>query len=244
MNRFEEVRQALTRLNESERREVVAWFERQNWRIYGADRVEESQAAYATPLPELMTLEEFLEFQEHSPIPYEFVNGVLRQISAPSVPHCRIVQNIFRAIDPHLRNGPCEPFCAGGQVRLALGTDEIVYKPDLLVSCDRDVWDKNGIPNPKFVVEVLSPSTQQIDRKEKAVNYRRVSSMEEYVIASQKRAELTIYRRVAHWLPEIIRGVRAVVEFSSLGISVPLTAIYENAFREPMSSSGSYREPM
>lgn len=237
MNKFEEIRQALISLNEYERREIIAWFERHSWRIGGADRVEEPQPAYATPLPELMTFEEFLQFQDKSPLPYEFVNGVLRQVSAPTVPHCRIVQNIFRAIDPHLRKGPCEPFCTGGQVYLNLGTDEISYRPDLFVSCDRSVWDEKWIPNPKFVVEVLSPSTQHIDRREKAVNYRRVPSMEEYVIASQKRPELTIYRRVARWLPEIVSGMGAIAEFRSLDVSVPLTVIYEDALRDPSASS-------
>jgi Uma2 family endonuclease len=106
------------------------------------------------------------------------------------------------------------------------------------VSCDRDAWDKYGIPNPKFVLEVLSPSTQQIDRKEKAVNYRRVPSMEEYVIASQKQAELTIYRRAARWLPEIVSGLHAMGDFRSLGVSVSLAEIYEDVFREPARLSG------
>ena len=238
MNKFEEARLALIRLNESERKDVIAWFERARFRSDDWDRVAEPQPVYATPLPELMTLEEFLEFQEQSPVPYEFVNGIIRQIGAPSVPHCLVVQNIFRAIDPHLRKGPCIPFCGGGQAHLASGTDEVIYKPDLFVSCDADAWDKSGIPNPRFVVEVLSPSTEQIDRKEKAVNYRRFTSMEEYVIASQKQAELIIYRRAARWLPEIVSGLHAVADFRSLGVSVPLTAIYEDVFREPARSSG------
>src|SRR5262249_47486853 len=152
-------------------------------------------------------------------------------VSAPSVTHCLVAQNIFRVVDSHLRPGPCVPFVAGGEVNLSLGPDKIVYKTDIFVSCDKKPWHEKWIPNPRFVVEVLSPSTQQIDRKEKAVNYRRVPSMEEYVIASQKRAELIVYRRVAHWLPEIVSGDRAVAEFRSLGVSVPLSAIYEDVFR-------------
>jgi Uma2 family endonuclease len=238
MNNFEEIRRALTRLNEAERQEIISWVQRHNERIYGADRVEESQPAYGTPLPELMTLEEFLEFQEQSPIPYEFVNGVIRQLSGPSVSHCIVVQNIFRAIDSHLRKGPCRAFTTNCDVNLTQGSDSIIYMPDVFVSCDRSVWDAKWIPNPKFVAEVLSPSTQQIDRKEKAVNYRRTSSMEEYVIASQKRAELIIYRRAARWLPEIVSGMHAVADFRSLGLSVSLAEIYEDVFREPARASG------
>jgi Uma2 family endonuclease len=227
MSQFEEIRRLLARLSESEREAMITWLLRQ-----GTDRVEEARPAYRTPLPELMTREEFLNLEDRDSTRYEFVNGIIRLMSGPSVAHCRIVQNIYAALHAHLRGRPCVPFCTGGDVKLSPGMDEIVYKPDVFVSCDQSAWDEKWIPNPKFVVEVLSPSTEQIDRKEKAFNYRRVPSMEEYVIASQMRAELIIYRRVARWLPEIVTGMSAIAEFRSLGVSVPLSVIYEDALRE------------
>jgi Uma2 family endonuclease len=232
MNKFEEIRHALACLSEAERDAMIRWLLRQS-----GDRVEEAQPDYATPLPELMTLEEFLDFQEQSPIRYEFINGIIRQMSGPTIAHGVVAQNIFRAIDSHLRKGPCHAFVTNCDVKLALGTDEIVYIPDVFVSCDKSEWDARWIPNPKFVVEVLSPSTAPIDRKEKSVNYRRTPSMEEYVIASQKRAELTIYRRAARWLPESVSGMGAIAEFRSLGMSVPLGVIYEDVLRERLPSS-------
>lgn len=227
MNKLEDIRQSLTFLNGAERDLIIRWLLRQ-----GGDRVEEAHAAYTTPLPELMTRQEFLDLETPDPFRYEFVNGIIRLMSGPSVAHCRIAQNIYSALRAHLRGGPCVPFCTGGNVKLSPGTDEIVYKPDVFVSCEQSAWDEKSIAHPKFVVEVLSPSTEQIDRKEKAVNYRRATSMEEYVIASQKRAELTIYRRAARWLPEIVSGLEAVAEFRSLAVSVPLSVIYEDALRE------------
>jgi len=233
MNQFEEIRQSLTRLSAAERDAMITWLLRQR-----PDRIEEAHPAYTTPLPELMTLEEFLEFQQESPIRYEFVNGIIRPVGGPTVAHGIVAQNIFRAIDSHLRKGPCHAFISTCDVKLTPGTDEIVYVPDVFVSCDRTVWDEKWIPNPKFVVEVLSPSTAQIDRKEKAATYRRVSSVEEYVIASQKCAELTIYRRAARWLPELVSGMEAIAEFRSLGVSVPLAVIYEEVLRVLTPSSG------
>jgi Uma2 family endonuclease len=230
MNKFAEIRYALARLNDAERKEIIAWLERCTERLYGADRVEEPKAAYLAPFVDYMTREEFLEFQERSPISYEYVNGVIRAMSGPSVAHCLISQNIFLALQSHLRGKPCQPFCTGMQVNLTLGKDEIVYEPDVSVSCDRSAWDKKWIPNPKLVVEVLSPSTQHVDRREKAVNYRRVVSLDEYVMASQKRPELTILRRAEHWQPDVVIGPRAVAEFRSLDLSVPLADIYEGIF--------------
>jgi len=129
MNRFEEIRQSLARLSEAERDAMITWLLRQ-----GADRVEEALPAYATPLPELMTCEEFLDLQDPDPNRYEFVNGIIRLMSGPSVAHCRIAQNVYAALRAHLRGGPCVPFCTGGNVKLSPGTDQIVYKPDVFVS--------------------------------------------------------------------------------------------------------------
>ena len=236
MKKFADIRRALGRLTDAERKEVIAWLERLGERVFGVDRVEEPQAAYAAPLPGYMTREEFLDFQERSFTMYEYINGIIRDMSGPSVAHCLITQNIHRALDTHLRGGPCQPFCTGGSVNLTLGNDEIVYHPDVYVSCDRSVWDKRWVPNPKLVVEVLSPSTQHLDRREKAANYRRVASLDEYVIASQKRPELTIHRRAEHWQPDVVMGARATVEFRSLGLSVPLAEIYEGVFSGPPPS--------
>jgi Uma2 family endonuclease len=233
MNRFAEIHRALARLNEAERKDIIAWLERSNERVCGADRVEEPQAAYATPFVEYMSREEFLEFQEQTPILYEYVNGIIRAMSGPSVAHCIVTQNIFLALQSHLRGKLCQPFCTGLQLNLTLGDDEIVYHPDVLVSCDRSAWDTKWIPNPTFVAEVLSPSTQHIDRREKAVNYRRVVSLDEYAVASQRRPEITIYRRAEHWQPDVALGSRAVAEFRSLGLSVPLAEIYDGVLFTP-----------
>jgi Uma2 family endonuclease len=186
-----------------------------------------SSSPSANPTPTYMTRDEFLDFQEQSFTPYEYVNGIIRAMSGPSVAHCLITQNIHRALDARLRGGPCQSFCTGGEINLTLGDDEIVYHPDVYVSCDRSVWDPRWIPNPKFVVEVLSPTTQDIDRREKAFNYRRVDSLDEYVMASQKRPEVTVFRRADRWRPSISVGLRTAVEFRSFGVSVSLAEIYE-----------------
>jgi Uma2 family endonuclease len=235
MNKFAEIRYSLAQLNDIERKDIIAWLERFGERVQGFDSVEDpekSHPEYGASLPgsvssQYMTREEFLDFQEQSFTPFEFVNGIIRPMSGPSVAHCLITQNIHRVLDARLRGGPCHSFCTGGEINLTLGDDEIVYHPDVYVSCDRSVWDPRWIPNPKFVVEVLSPSTQDIDSREKAVNYRRVDSLDEYVMAAQKRPEVTIYRRADRWRPDISVGLRASAEFRSFGVSVPLAEIYE-----------------
>jgi Uma2 family endonuclease len=228
---FREIRHQLTLLDANERREILAWLEGLDDRREGAHRIEEPPPPpYGAAKPSYMTLEEFHSFTEHSPLPYEYVNGVIRAMSGPTVAHGLISQNIFRALDKHLRGKPCVPFCGGVELNLQLGEDKIAYLPDVFVSCDRASWDPKWIPNPKLVVEVLSPSTQNIDRREKLVNYCRTPSLEEYVIAAQKSAQLTIYRRAEDWQPDVVVGSGAVAAFRSLDMAVPLAEVYERVF--------------
>jgi Uma2 family endonuclease len=223
MSDFEKILISVPRLSDAERAELRCHLRRSNEPPFPTDAVEEPRAAY-TPL-RYMTREEFFELQERSSIDYEYVNGIIRPVSGPTVAHALVTRNIHRIVDSRLRQGPCEALW-GVDLSLTLDNDEIVYKPDLYVSCDQRLWNERWIPNPKFVVEVLSPSTQRIDRREKLMNYSRTPSVEEYVIASQSRAELEIFRRSSDWRPEVINGPGATVELRSLNISFELADAY------------------
>ena len=56
-----------------------------------------------------------------------------------------------------------------------------------MVACNPEEWTDQWVRNPKLVAEVLSPSTQRIDRREKALIYRQVKSIEEYLLLEQFR---------------------------------------------------------
>ena len=122
------------------------------------------------------------------------------------------------------------------KLKVDAASDKDYYYPDIMVSCDTSGWRELWLLNPRLIVEVLSPSTQYIDRREKASTYRKVPSMEEYVIAAQNSWQLTIFRRTENWVAEIVSGPDAVAEFRSLGLSVPLAEIYRGVFPESASS--------
>jgi Uma2 family endonuclease len=62
-----------------------------------------------------------------------------------------------------------------------------------------DPADPSGdtITNPVLIVEVLSPSTEQVDRGDKWQHYQRLPSLQEYVLVSQSHARVERYRRLA-----------------------------------------------
>lgn len=83
------------------------------------------------------------------------------------------------------------------------------------------------VRNPKLVVEILSNSTQHVDRREKAMTYQRVEAIEEYVLIAQNQPRVIVHRRADDWSPVLHSSMDARVEFRSIGLSLALAQIYE-----------------
>lgn len=100
-------------------------------------------------------------------------------------------------------------------------TDLTTY-PDVTVVCgslERSRLDHDAVTNPVLIVEVLSDSTEAYDRGEKFAHYRRLPSLEEYVLVSQRRPRLELYRRAArgHWVL-FEAGPGESLEVASIGV--------------------------
>lgn len=231
MQTVADIQRAVERLSSGDREVVMFWL--QDLIQHAEDdehRVEESRPVYEADPSSLLTLEEYDQLEERSPVRHEFINGVMYAMTGASVAHNTVAGNLFAAFHTHLRGSPCRVFTADQKLHMKNDSDEIIYYPDVVVACQRERWTENKIRDPKLVVEVLSPSTREIDRREKSLNYRRTVSIEEYVIAAQDARELMIYRRKDSWRGELIAGPDAVVEFRSVGLSLPLEQIYEDVF--------------
>src|ERR1019366_4655743 len=91
-------------------------------------------------------------------------------------------QRAFRALETAIqRSGiACQALIDG----LAVAVDDVTsHIPDALVNCgDRGAPDSMIAPHPVIVVEVLSPSTRNIDKTVKVADYFRVPGLSHYLI--------------------------------------------------------------
>jgi Uma2 family endonuclease len=228
METVEEIQQALARLTVGDRLAVGRWLQELDRAGTKGYRVAEPSAIYAATDPPFMTLEEFFQFEEHSKIHHEYVDGAVFAMSGASVAHERIRHRLLMAFGNHLKGGPCQVFSAGMQLVIRREATEICYYPDVMVDCRRDAWGSHFVRSPTLVLEILSPSTQLTDRREKLQNYRLIDSVEEYVLAAQDLHKLTIYRRANGWRPQVCAGAEATAEFRSIGLVLPLNAVYDD----------------
>jgi Uma2 family endonuclease len=227
VNPIQDIQQAIDRLSPAERHSIAMWILESRG---PGDHVAEPALAYNTP-PEirLLSVEDYLEFEMNATTRHEYVAGEIFAMSGVSAAHNLIVGNVYSAFRNHLHGGPCRTFFTEFKVRLKIKMDEFFYYPDVMVACDREKVETYFLRNPKVIVEVLSPSTEGTDRREKFINYRRIPTLEEYILIAQDAAEVTIHRRSAEWKPTVLTALSAVGEIESIGLSLPLARVYDGA---------------
>ena len=82
------------------------------------------------------------------------------------------------------------------------------------------------VTDPRVIVEVFSPITEDIDRREKVLNYRRVTALEEYLLIAQRSPQVIVFRRSEDWSPVELTALDAVVESRAMEMSMSLRDIY------------------
>lgn len=227
MSALNDIKHAIARLSSQDRDALWSWLEDTASVGSSADRVEEAGPEYAASALPLMTEAEYLEFEDKTEIRHEYINGAVYAMSGASLAHNQITFRLATALSSRLRTGPCEVFLLDLKLKLELASDRIFYYPDVMVACRREEWSKAFIRRPTLVAEVLSPSTQHIDRREKSLNYFRETSVAEYLVLSQDERRAVIHRRGERWEPESVEGAGAMLELRSLGISVPFAEVYD-----------------
>lgn len=148
--------------------------------------------------PHPLTETEYLAAESASPIRHEFVAGEVYDMTGGSQRHNRISGNIFIALSLALKGKPCQVFIS--DVKLRVAQANAYYYPDVMVACADQATAANDaqvVEDPVLVLEVLSPGTEATDRREKLTAYRKLPSLREYVLVSQDRRQVEVYRRQA-----------------------------------------------
>lgn len=153
----------------------------------------------------LITVEEYLEFEKDSPVKHEYVGGHVYAMTGVSRRHSRISGNIFRKLADAADGGPCRVHQSDMRVPTP---DSLFYYPDVVVACGPEPEDPYLEDEPCLIVEVISPSTETIDRREKLLFYRKIPSLHTYLIAEQDEARVERHYRDERdgWRTEVVEG--------------------------------------
>lgn len=173
---------------------------------------------------QLMTLDKFLAWEREQLEAYEFNGVAIVAMTGGSLDHSTIASNLHRELSARLRGSGCRAFRGDAKV-IANGT---VRYPDVSVTCSPASGRGDIVADPVLLIEVVSPSTEHIDRGRKKLDYFATSSVKQYAIVEQDERLVDLYTRTeAGWVNAIVTG-DAVLSLSSLGLELGLDLIYED----------------
>jgi Uma2 family endonuclease len=222
------LREAIRKLTRFQRQDLAEWMLNSPDLV---DAVAELRSSYGPPggrRPQ--TVEEFLRMEHGSPVRHEYVGGEIFEMRAPMPRHEVIVGNLLDQFRAQLGVGPSKVISSHLGLRLQIDDCDLLYRPDLMVACGpltAEALDLPYLTEPCVIVEVFSPVTEDIDRREKLLNYRRLGSVEEYVLVAQRSLEVIVFRRSDNWSPTVLTAPDDVFESRSVEVSMSLAEIYE-----------------
>jgi Uma2 family endonuclease len=154
---------------------------------------------------EYMDLDDFEELLLDKPRDekWELISGrVVRGMVGARWAHHRIVQNVNFALRAHIRARalPCETFTETFWLKQRFL--KLAVFPDIMVRCGPIELDTISIDDPLILIEVVSPSSEDRDRGEKASGYMRLTSLKHVCFIDRDRVHIDIFdRSEAGWLP-------------------------------------------
>ena len=144
----------------------------------------------------LLDESEYLALEARSPVRHEYVAGEIFAMTGASVRHNIIAGNLYTALRTHLRGTPCRALMEG--VKLYLKKERSYFYPDVMVTCESRLLELDAetqlVDSPALIIEVLSPSTEGIDRREKLFAYQTITSLHEYLLVDPDKRCVEVYR--------------------------------------------------
>lgn len=182
-----------------------------------------------------LSVAEYLAGERESRVRHEYVEGEVYALAGASDRHNRIALNIASRLNDYLADGPCEVFMSDMKIKVSA---EVFYYPDVVVTCDAPGGDAYFRAEPRLTVEVISPSTERIDRHEKMLAYKAVASLQEYVLVMQDEMRVEVYRRnESEWKVYTFTEAEEQLELSAVAPSLSVGEIYRNV-RLPETDAG------
>ena len=176
---------------------------------------------------DFVSVANYLAAEEVSDVRHEYLGGLVYAVPHETLNHNQIIGNLLCEIRPALKKSSNRLYVIGIPVNFDFRSDEYFYFLDLVVTCDKRDTYPRLIRHPNLITEVLSESTERVDKREKFFAYTSIAPLEEYVLVEQDVKEVSVFRRGNGWKGEKFSGQKSAAVLRSLKLKLPLAAIYE-----------------
>ena len=178
-----------------------------------------------------MSYAEYLALEATSETRHEYLRGEVWAMAGGTPSHSALAIAVASALTNALEGGPCLVF--GSDLRVRVEATDLSTYPDLTVICgavELSEPDPHAATNPVLIVEVLSDSTESYDRGQKFAHYRRLPSLREYLLVSQREPRIEPYSRhgESEWLLREAQAGETLTLASLEGVTLSIDRIYRN----------------
>jgi Uma2 family endonuclease len=173
---------------------------------------------------QLISRVEYLTFERDGDVRHEWIGGVLFATTGSSSRHNRIAGRLLACLLPAADRDGCRAYVADMKVV----TETVGYYPDVMVVCDPDMPGEYHEERPCLIVEVLSPSTHDRDRREKRAVYQAMPSVLHLLLIRQDDTQIEHYFRAPGepW-SHIQLGPDDTIDLACPNVSVPVAELYK-----------------
>ncbi len=183
----------------------------------------------AQSLPYL-TPEQYLEIERKAETKSEYLRGTMYAMAGGTPSHSLIAANLLGEVRSSLKKTQCRVF--NSDLRLRVSSTGLYTYPDAMILRGPPQFADNRndiVTNPIAIFEVLSPSTEAYDRGGKFSHYRKLESLQEYILISQSEPRIERFRRLPdnRWILSESIGLEATIELESVPCRLALTEIYD-----------------
>ncbi|ETX04060.1 MAG: hypothetical protein ETSY2_31015 [Candidatus Entotheonella gemina] len=175
------------------------------------------------------TSDQYLALERKADYKSEYINGHIVAMAGASRQHNLIASNLCREVSQQLRGRPCEAYISDMRVKVS-HTGLYTY-PDVVIACGEiqfEDTETDTLLTPTVIVEVLSPSTEAYDRGEKFAHYRRLASLQDYLLVAQDKVRIEHYvRQGDQWILSEVNGLNDTLHLAAVDCTIALQDVYD-----------------
>jgi Uma2 family endonuclease len=180
--------------------------------------------------PLRMNPDDFLAWEITQTRKHELVGGVIKLMADRTRAHLQMNANLTIALKSRLRGQPREALAG---LKIVIPSGNYRYAD---VAVDGGPFKMTDLvaTGPQVAFEVESPSNTVSETMDRLTDYQSVATMQQVVLLAQTRAFARVWTRSgAGWVSGDAEGLEATLALPALGLSVPLSEVYDGVAFEP-----------
>jgi len=182
-----------------------------------------------TAVNTIYTPEEYIQLEQAGEIRHEYINGNLIEMSGASREHHKVCKKILALLESLLIIQHYEVYIEN--MKVAIPGENQYFYPDILVTKEAETNQNRYVQyQPELIAEVLSETTRTKDTIDKFIQYRKIPTLEYYLLVEPEKPLVICYFRNEsnEWDMASYTRIEETISLPKLAVTIPLQKIYSS----------------